>query len=170
MIAPQIEIAVARQFSYRRNLVVPNVSWGFGLTYEADLVVVRQSGWACEVEIKTSAADIKADARKRKWRRGPWPCKYFREFWFAVPEKLAEHPAIPPHAGIISVRPDAGADIWAVPNIARRSKINPDAVKMLPEHIDCLRDLAAMRIWNLKAALHRKRFLLPEDRRGKAAA
>jgi hypothetical protein len=62
--AQDIEIAVAEHFNSRQNLIVPNVHWGWMLQYEADMVILRQSGYAVEVEIKVSAADIKRDLRK----------------------------------------------------------------------------------------------------------
>ena len=153
MFAPQIEIAVARHFNYRTNLVVPNVSWGLGLRYEADLVVVRPSGWALEVEIKCTASDIKADLKKKKWRRGMWPSKLFREMWFAVPQELAEHPDIPAHVGLLAV--NAG-DSW--PKVIRRSQIHTNAERLSGEQIQKLKDLLGMRVWTLKEALHRQKF------------
>ena len=52
--AQDIERLVAAHFDHRANLIVPNVSWGWGLAYEADMVVVRPSGYAMEIEIKQS--------------------------------------------------------------------------------------------------------------------
>ncbi|MEM5786538.1 MAG: hypothetical protein AAGU11_04420, partial [Syntrophobacteraceae bacterium] len=67
--AADIEVAVARHFHTTRNLIIPNVSWGFrGMGYEIDLMVVTESRYAYEVEIKVSAADLKRDAQKDKWR------------------------------------------------------------------------------------------------------
>jgi len=94
-----IEIAVAKHFGWRQNVIVPNVHWGLGLHYEADLVVLRPSGWAIEIEIKISAADIRADLKKLRQHNSP----LFRELYFAVPECLTENPNIPAHAGILSV-------------------------------------------------------------------
>ena len=50
----------------RSNLIVPNVSWGMGINYEADLVVVSKSGYATEYEIKRSYSDFIADFHKDK--------------------------------------------------------------------------------------------------------
>ena len=86
MTAREVEIGVADKFNYRQNVIVPNVSWGIGLRYEADLVVLRPSGYAVEVEIKVNASDIKADLKKRHQHDS----KLFRELWFAVPEELAD--------------------------------------------------------------------------------
>ena len=100
--AVDIEIAVSALMSPRRNLVVPNVSWGLLSGREADLLVVYPSRWMSEVEIKVTAQDIKADKKKRKW--GRIPDSRIRHFWFAVPENLKDHPDIPEHAGVIAVK------------------------------------------------------------------
>jgi len=100
--AVDIEIAVSAIMNPRKNLVVPNVSWGLLSCREADLLVVYPSGWMSEVESKVTAQDIKADKKKGKWRRMPDP--RIRHFWFAVPENLKDHPDIPEHAGIIAVK------------------------------------------------------------------
>lgn len=142
--AQQVEIAIAEHFNYRRNLIVPNVHWGLGLHYEADLVVLRPSGWAIEVEIKVSASDIKADLKKRRSHDS----NLFRELYFAVPDALSEHPDIPEHAGILAVywhRPG-----WLRVKALRRASLRKTATKWKPETRQRLCELAAMRIWSLK--------------------
>jgi hypothetical protein len=67
MKAIHVELAVASYFGIRRHLIVPNVSWGLGLRHECDLLIVRESGFAAEVEIKVSKSDLKKDVEKRKW-------------------------------------------------------------------------------------------------------
>ena len=59
MNARQIESTVARFYGYRRNMIVPNVSWGSAL--EVDLVVLRKSGRK-RLKLK-SVSDIKADLK-----------------------------------------------------------------------------------------------------------
>jgi len=145
--AQDIEIAVALHFGYRANVIVPNVSWGLRLTYEADLVVLRPSGWAEEIEIKTTASDIKADLKKRQQHNSLW----FRKLWFAVPDKLAAHPDIPGRAGILSVT--APNDVSTV----RGPKVNRNAKPMPDDVIAKLLKLGCMRIWTLKSALARRR-------------
>ena len=49
----KMEIAIARSWNYRRHLIVPNVSWGFGV-HECDLLVISPSGYATEIEIKAA--------------------------------------------------------------------------------------------------------------------
>ncbi len=142
--AQQIEMAVADHFGYRQNLIVPNVHWGLGLPYEADLVILRPSGWAIEVEIKCTASDIKADHRKRRQHDS----NLFRELYFAVPEALSYSADIPEHAGIFSVfwyRPG-----WLKVKKVRSAALRKTATKWKPETRQKLCELAAMRIWSLK--------------------
>jgi hypothetical protein len=98
--AQQVEIAVTQHFNPRRYLIVPNVSFGLFNYHEADMVILAPSNWGTEVEIKVTAADIKADLKKWHQRKE----KIIRDVWFAVPEELAQDQNIPSYAGIISVR------------------------------------------------------------------
>ena len=45
----QIECAVAECFGVRNNIIVPNVSWGFFATHEADMIIINKSGYLTEV-------------------------------------------------------------------------------------------------------------------------
>jgi hypothetical protein len=152
MTARDIEIAVANFFNYRVNIIVPNVSWGFfSHMMEADLIIIRPSGWAVEIEIKTSASDIKRDTKKKRHQ-----CeKYYhpdqgliQRKYFAVPTKLSEHPDIPDTAGILAV--DDNGSVKTV----RPASINKYARKLTPIENDKLLRLGCMRIWTLKEALN----------------
>lgn len=145
MTAQDIEIAVAQHFDYRRNLIVPNVYWGLGLLYEADLVVLRPSNWAVEVEIKVSSADIRADLRKQHQHDS----KLFRELYFAVPDDLKDDPNIPERAGVLSVS-DWFRDGRLRANKYRCAQRNNNAIKFEAHHRQKLYELAAMRTWTLK--------------------
>lgn len=96
----ELEIALAKYFDVRRNIIVPNISWGL-LSHEVDLLVVRKSGIAVEVEIKISVQDLKADFKKshhhiEKQNR-------ITEFYYAMPKDIYEKciDIIPKSAGII---------------------------------------------------------------------
>ncbi len=147
MNATDIELAVASHFNYRVNVIVPNVFWGiYGLQYEADVVVLRQSGFAVEIEIKTNKADIERDLRKRHQHRS----RLFRELWFAVPDHLAQDSNIPEHAGILAVI-DTGRH-HKVSKI-RPPKINKTAMRWPDTSRTKLLHLGVMRIWGLKSNL-----------------
>lgn len=77
-----VQSMLAGHFDARRNLVVPNVSWGFFAGYEADLVIVTPSGYLTEIEIKRSWGDFLADFRKRFYHDDPRIARFF----YAVPE------------------------------------------------------------------------------------
>lgn len=143
MTANEVEIAVARHFGYRQNVVVPNVSWGLGISYEADLVVLRASGFCFEVEIKVTRSDIRADLRKRHKHDGLW----FRQLWFAVPRDLADDPNIPQRAGVLAVESLTRVIVVRVAALNAAARKMPDAVQRKLLH------LASMRTWTLKEAL-----------------
>lgn len=159
MYAEAIELAVARELNYRQNIIVPNVFWGLGLRYEADLVCLRPSGYAIEIEIKTTAADIRADLKKRRQHNSD----LFRQLWFAVPVELAEHPDIPARAGIYAVVKHE--QDWHYVKTIRPARRNLDANRWTAEQRLKLLHLAAMRIWGLKAARYSDR-LRREEKEG----
>ena len=102
--ADDVEIAVTKFLDPRKNLIIPNVSWGFFKWHEADILVIRPSMWAAEIEIKVSRQDIKKDLDKKHHHKD----KRIRELWFAVPEELSDDENIPACAGIISVSEHRG--------------------------------------------------------------
>lgn len=146
--ANQVEMAVAHFFDARRNIIVPNVSWGFGLPFEIDLLVVRPTGYAIEVEIKVVASDIRADLTKDRHLSGR-KHKMLKQRWFAVPESLADNPDIPKDCGILSVAESGPTLIHRVTTI-RAAANNPRAVKLTDAQLITLCRLAALRIWSLK--------------------
>lgn len=148
MNAKEVEIAVVNYFGARQHLIVPNVSWGFpGLLYEADLVVVTRAGYAKEIEIKVSKADLIKD-KEKKHNHG---CAKFKELYFAIPEKLLkdkEH--IPEKAGILvceKIKYDDGVYYGA--KLERPAKINGGEPLSLKDKYELAR-LGTLRIWNLK--------------------
>lgn len=141
--ACEIEIAVATMFGWRDKIIVPNVSWGLsGLGHEADLLVMSMQGWCREIEIKVSGSDITADLHKRHGHKS----RLVRQLYFAVPDKLAEHPDLPVTAGLIVVTSGFA-------KIVREAPVNKSAVKLDPSQMKKVLHLAAMRIWSLKSKL-----------------
>lgn len=135
-----VEIAVANYFDYRTNVIVPNVSWGMGLLYEADVVVLRPSNYAIEVEIKVSASDIRADLKKKHLHDS----NLFKELWFAIPEMLKDNPNIPSHAGVLSIAENSRV------SVIRKPIKRTDSLKWTQEQRNKLLHLASMRTWKLK--------------------
>ena len=142
----EIELAIARYFNPRLNVIVPNISWGLDL-HEIDLLVLNPSNYAYEIEIKTSLSDLKADKNKK---HGHFSNK-IRRLYFAVPVELQkeaiEH--IPERAGLLTIKTNTQVTLVKSPllNIKAR-KFNDKEIKKLYE-------LATMRIWNLKEIIYR---------------
>ena len=137
---PEMEVALAAYFDNKGLVTVPNVSWGL-IHYEADLVVLKKSGYAWEIEIKVSKADLKKDLEKRHKHNSRW----LRELHFAIPEKLQQHmELIPVHAGVLVV------DKRGVVHPYRRAAANTQAIKLDFEKQFQLARLGALRIWPLK--------------------
>lgn len=155
MRAVEIEIAVARLFGVRRHVIVPNASWGMSL-HECDLLIIRNTGYAVEVEIKVSKADLKKDALKRHGHNS----NRIKELYFAVPDKLYDAAVeyAPERAGIITV------EHWehypfVEGSVKRKAVLNVLARPLNEDEIRTAMRLAGMRIWGLKerlVAMHRK--------------
>jgi hypothetical protein len=152
MTTPEMEIALASFFGYRRNIVVPNISWGLDL-HECDLLVLTKAGYAWEVEIKTTKSDLIADKSKRHKHQSRKIAKLF----FAIPEKLnpfIEH--IPDRAGIIIVRDwmKPGGPYRPACELIRAPQRN-GKYKFTPTERLKLAELATLRIWGLKQTIER---------------
>ncbi|MBI3152770.1 MAG: MmcB family DNA repair protein [Chloroflexi bacterium] len=151
---PKIELLVVHHFDPRANVIVPNVYWGLELSYEADLVVLRPSGFAVEVEIKTSRADLRADRKKRHTHNS----RLFRELWFALPLELADDSSIPEKAGILAIATrKTGLGDYHSLNTIRRGTLNRNAIRWTEAQRRKLLELGVMRIWSLKQVLQNNR-------------
>jgi len=143
---PEIEAAVVKYFDPRRCCIVPNVWWGLDLNHECDLFVLTKAGYAYEVEIKTSRADLKADIKKRHLHVSKW----VRKLYFAIPENLeAGIDLIPEKAGILVVTKTGQVKKFREAKSDTRAKRLPEKTQLK------LARLGTMRIWPLKAALLR---------------
>ena len=141
-----MELALVRYLDSRVSFIIPNVFWGLNFNYELDLMVVKKSGYAYEIEIKTSISDLKAE-KKKKW--GHYSNR-IKQLYFAIPWILFEkaEPLIPERAGIYTV------DEYSRVNLYRQPKINVKARKLNEKEIIKLGKLSNMRMWNLKQTLN----------------
>jgi len=136
-----IEIAIANHFGHRQNIIVPNVSWGAGFNHECDILIIRPSGAAIEIEIKISAGDLKRDKDKQHQHNS----RFIRQLFFAIPEfmrKYIEH--VPEKAGILIVKDSGKVET------VRPAKINKSFIKMNQNQVTKIAHLGTMRIWSLK--------------------
>lgn len=161
MNSQDIELQVLNYFNERKHLIIPNLSWGL-LSYEADMFVVRPSGYCLEVEIKISKQDIKADLRKSKWRnnndgfgRVHTSDYIVREFYMALPKELCNEPNIPDFAGILQVEPSPN-QYWSGVTLLRKPLIWKRARKITVTERAKLGRLLGLRYWNLKRAFYKR--------------
>lgn len=155
MTAQLMELLVASHFGTRENIIVPNVSWGL-INHEADVLVLRPSGWIEEVEIKVSKSDIKRDLQKNDGG-GHRHSQLIHKLWFAVPVHLADTPEIPADAGILTATYTFG---WGSPwslGVLRAPKCYKRARKATPDEVYKLMRLGMFRIWTLKDKLYKIR-------------
>jgi hypothetical protein len=153
--AAEIELALAGFFDWRRNFIIPNISNGFrGINYEIDIMVVTQSPYAYDIEIKVSAADLKRDRDKDKWRY----CleqHYFRKSYFAMPETMSGYQdLVPAHAGVILVSYNERR-YWYDAKVVREPVVDNLAKKITEAELTQLGRLTMLRMWDLKHSVHR---------------
>lgn len=149
MTAREIEVAVAKYFDYRANLIVPNVSWGL-LDHEADLLMLSRAGYATEIEIKISRADLRRDQGKHHHHESD----LVKAFWFAVPAALREFAltAIPEEAGLLEIRERVAGDaVYRRAYKVRDPKPRPHSRRFTDAEREQLARLAAMRYWDRRA-------------------
>lgn len=134
----EIEMAVAAHFGWRQHIIVPNISWGAKI-HECDVFVLAKSGWATEVEIKISAADLKKDALKR---HGHVSDK-IKNLYFAIPKKLLKYwRHIPARAGVFVI------DQKGRVHCLRQPVKNATARKLTEKEIANIARLGVMRYWS----------------------
>jgi hypothetical protein len=97
----EIEVEIMREFKFRQNLIVPNISNQMGIVaFETDVLILTKSNYAYGFEIKVSKSDLKADFKKpqhkkfNEMRNGKTGLERFygkfKHFSYAVPEQLKE--------------------------------------------------------------------------------
>lgn len=136
---PEIETAIAHFIGIRKNLIIPNISWGIGI-HECDLFVLTASGYAWEVEIKVSRSDLVRDQYKSHHHEH----NKIKRLYFGIPENITPHlHYIPENAGIIVV------NIYGVCRKIREAKTTGNYKFSEAERFKIAR-LGSMRIWSLK--------------------
>lgn len=149
----EIEIALAKYFDVRKNIIVPNISFGLSGMHECDMFVISKAGFVTEVEIKISKADFMKDFEKghnHKDRQNR--IKYF---YYAMPIDLYDKvkDLIPEHAGILTCeRLKNYLRIEFVKVIeVRKPQMIAKARKLTDEEQFKVTKLGCMRIFSLKS-------------------
>lgn len=150
-----MEIALMRHFDVRANIIVPNVSFGICIQgkslHECDLLILTPSGYATEIEIKISKADLLKDKKKKHTHNHI----AITNFYYAVPEELIDFASenIPSEAGLISVYEKDGKNKCSIIRGTERRK--PAYKWNDTERLKLLR-LGTMRIVGLKENIAKK--------------
>jgi hypothetical protein len=149
----EIEIAIARLFGIRRNIIAPNISWGLNI-HECDMLIIRESGYAVEVEIKRSKQDLKNDFLKRHQHS----TNKTKEFYYAIPDEYYDdwkHLIFNSTqvCGIITYRYTSGL---IVAQIKDRAPTKKNCRKLSQVEMLKAAKLGCMRIWDLKQVLFNK--------------
>lgn len=156
----RVATAIAKTlFDWRRNVVVPNLSWGMGLGFEIDLGVLSDSDWLTEVEIKISIADLKQDAKKYRHRLEASPSaeSTIRRKFFALPHEINQKrfnydrgtTPIPEGCGLIIV---SGAPNGDVAKIETEAPIRQGARKLRADEREKMLRLGYIRFWAQREA------------------
>lgn len=150
MTAIEIEVALYEHFRFTQNDVITNICLSFGMQ-ECDLIVIRKSLYALEVEIKISVSDLKAERRKYRYGENGYHDSMagmhcmFKEKWFAMPSTMKSEglDLIPEYSGLLLVNKHGGVEVAKSPK-----KLN---AKPLTEckRLDLLR-LGVMKSYALK--------------------
>lgn len=146
-----IQEAVARLFNYRVYDMLPNASWGFRGLHECDMLLMDHDGRLTEVEIKISAADLKADFKKPHRIK---PNKLIGRLVYCMPRALVESHGrlVPKQCGIIEVF-HAGEPGWGNKlgiRWVRLVKHRKDAPYMGAKDREKFLRLGLMRYWSLR--------------------
>lgn len=148
----EMELAIAKYFGIRKHIIVPNISWGFGM-HECDLFLIKKTGVAVEVEIKISKSDFLADFKKR--HNHDDSKNRITEFYYAFPLELYDKckDLVPENAGILVCEKHYSSyrneDVITVIIKRKPKRINGARKLTIAEQLKIAR-LGCMRIWTLK--------------------
>lgn len=145
----EIELTIADFYDIRKNIIIPNISYGFDYMHECDIFILKPSGYCTEIEIKRSISDLKADFKKKHTHKD----NRIKNFYYCIPEQLIEKALeiIPKDAGILECYFSGKLRC----RIYRESVSNKEARKLTEDEKVKLMRLAYMRIWSMKKKLAR---------------
>jgi len=143
----EMELAIAEFFDIRKNIIVPNISWGLSGMHECDIFIIKKSRYAIEIEIKISKSDLLADFKKKHNHVD----NRIKEFYYAIPIDLLEacENHIPEHVGIIVCERN-GRYNSITTRIHRETTANKNCRKLNEKEVLKVAVLGTMRIFKLK--------------------
>lgn len=144
-----MEVALMKHFKFTQNVVVPNISYGFGL-HECDLLVVRKSRWMVEVEIKVTKQDFLNDLKKLHGHKDKK--NRIKELYYAVPDYIYDDvkKLLPKNAGLIVCNRRRGRIYCNV--VVKPKKIKNSRKLTEKEYVKFL-ELGCMKIYAIKNRL-----------------
>jgi hypothetical protein len=141
-----IETLIAGYYDYSKHVIVPNIGWGLNI-HECDLLIVTAAGYATEIEIKISKADLKKDLSKKHGHHS----NKIKKLFFAIPENLESCiDLIPPRAGIYIIRKNENMRYGHYVEKIRDAMQNENCKPLDEKEMKQLMRLGTMRIWSLK--------------------
>ncbi len=148
----EMEVAIAKYFNVRLNIIVPNISWGLAGMHECDMFIIKRSGVAVEVEIKRTKSDFLADFKKGHDHKDKF--NRITEFYYAFPLELLDKciDLVPEHAGIFVCKRYGDNGIVKAHLERKPTKIKNSRKLTIEEQLKVAK-LGTMRIWSLKEKL-----------------
>jgi DNA repair protein MmcB-like len=153
--------AIAQQVFGRAVLVVPQCGW---TGYECDLLVIPKCLRIVDVEVKVSAADLRADINKQKWwhyrpwsrrhqqaERKQWPDKVWKHY-YALPKEIwrdSMYAQVPEASGILLLHTSKTTGDVRV-DCVRRAKPCREAKPITAADAIDLARLVSLRLWQHK--------------------
>ena len=153
----ELQLAVVKMLNPRsRVMIACNVSWGWGLNHEADLLVIDDTSGgyrATEIELKVSVSDFRADLKKPQAHRSNKIHRLFYAMPVEIFEKVREE--IPRGCGVITAKiVDVAGGKNVVATYQRQCRANKNPLLCQKDVLDLGR-LQALKYWSLSAH-HRK--------------
>ena len=139
MTTKDISFAVASEFDYIKNIIIPNVF--ISPQHECDLLIITKAGYCTEVEIKVSKADMIKDLSKPHNHNNEKLKFLYYAFSIEIFEECKNF--VPEHAGLIKVVDNKGY----FKAIFERNAIQKPCKKLTTEEILSLARLGCIRNW-----------------------
>ena len=148
----EMEVALADHFKFFKNLMVTNISWGLAPNgkhlHECDILLLTNSGYLWEIEIKVSKADLINDKKKSHGHLND----NIKRLYFAIPDYIKDYEKhIPDRAGIIIVRRAKTSNRLFCR--IERPAINQKGYKLKKDEKHKMAVLGSMRAWSSKRKL-----------------